>query len=54
MPSLRAFTRAMSTVNAATSKPKSAPRRASWIARALATSVFVGTQPMLTQVPPKW
>ena len=36
------------------SKPNSSPRRAWWIARALATSVLVGTQPVLTQVPPKW
>jgi hypothetical protein len=54
MPSLRAFTRAMSTRRPPTSKPNSAPRCAWRMARALATSVLVGTQPTLTQVPPKW
>ena len=54
MPSLRAFTRAMSTRIAPASKPNSAPRRAWRMARALATRVLVGTQPTLTQVPPKW
>ena len=53
MASLRAITRAMSTRRSATSKPNSAPRCASRMARALATSVLVGTQPTLTQVPPK-
>ncbi|MNL68438.1 hypothetical protein D3C87_1931570 [compost metagenome] len=33
--------------------PYSAPRRATWAARALATRVFVGMQPALTQVPPR-
>jgi hypothetical protein len=32
--------------------PKSAARRAIWAAWALATIVFVGMQPVLTQVPP--
>jgi hypothetical protein len=54
MASLRAITRAMSTRRPATSKPNSAPRCESRTARALATIVFVGTQPTLTQVPPKW
>ena len=32
--------------------PYSGARRAMWATRALATSVFVGVQPVLTQVPP--
>ena len=54
MPSLRAITRAMSTLSLPMSKPNSAPRCAWRIARALATIVLVGTQPTFTQVPPKW
>jgi len=38
---------------APTSTPYCAARRASWAAYALATSVLVGMQPVLTQVPPK-
>ena len=52
--SLRAFTRDMSTrTSPPVVKPNSAPRRATWMARALATSVFVGIQPTFTHVPPK-
>src|SRR5262249_39508808 len=48
-----AFTRAMSTRTAPSSiTPNSAPRRATCAARALAISVLVGVQPLLTQVPP--
>src|SRR6185436_18872840 len=51
--SLRAFTRFMSTrTSPLTVKPYSAPRRATWAAYALATSVFVGIHPVFTQVPP--
>jgi hypothetical protein len=51
---LRSFTFFMSTpIGPGTTTPKSAARRATWAARALATSVFVGMQPVLTQVPPK-
>ena len=46
--------RAMSTLSVPMSKPNSAPRCAWRIARALATSAFVGTQRTFTQVPPKW
>jgi len=51
---LRAITRARSTRMSPQSKPNSAPRCAWRTARALATRVLVGTQPTLTQVPPKW
>src|SRR5579863_5385700 len=50
--SLRAFTRSISTRKSPTAKPYSAPRRATWIAYALATSVFVGVHPVFTHVPP--
>src|SRR5215469_1923436 len=51
--SLRALTRFISTrTSPLTTKPYSAPRRATWIASALATSVFVGVHPVFTQVPP--
>src|SRR5437868_6775818 len=51
--SLRALTRFISTrTSPSTSKPYSAPRRATWAAYALATSVFVGIHPVLTHVPP--
>ena len=52
--SARALTRAMSmpTVPSMVT-PKSAARRATWAARALATSVLVGMQPVFTHVPPK-
>ena len=54
MASLRAFTRSMSTpMSPPITTPKSAARRATWAARALATSALVGMQPTLTQVPPK-
>src|SRR6478609_11588770 len=49
---LRAFTCAMSTVISPVATPYSAPRRARCAAWALATSVLVGMQPVLTQVPP--
>src|SRR5258706_10720581 len=52
-PSLRAFTAFMSTRTPPAAKPYSPPRRAMWIARALPTSVLVGMQPTLTQVPPR-
>ena len=54
--SLRALTRGMSTRTAPSSiTPKSAPRRATCAARALAINVLVGMQPLLTQVPPtRW
>ena len=43
----------MSTRTAPSSAtPKSAARRATWAVWALATSVLVGMQPVLTQVPP--
>ena len=52
--SLRAFTRPMSTATPPEiTTPNSAARRATWAARALATSALVGMQPTLTQVPPK-
>ncbi len=52
--SLRAFTRFMSTrTPLPVSTPYSAARRAIAATLALATSVFVGMQPVFTQVPPK-
>ena len=43
----------MSTLTAPPSvTPYSAARLATWAVRALATSVLVGVQPSLTQVPP--
>ena len=52
--SLRAFTARMSTVTPdGTITPQPAPVRATCAARALAISVLVGMQPLLTQVPPK-
>ena len=54
MASLRALTAGMSTRGAcATITPQFAAVRATCAARALAISVFVGMQPLLTQVPPK-
>src|SRR5271165_7029949 len=50
--SLRAFTRFISTRTSPVVKPYSAPRRAAWIASALATSVLVGVHPVFTHVPP--
>src|SRR4051812_5990222 len=50
--SLRAFTFAMLTVISPVPTPNSAPRRARCAACALATSVLVGIQPVLTHVPP--
>src|SRR5215831_5408706 len=51
--SLRVFTRFISTVTSPLmAKPYSAPRRATWAAYALATSVLVGIHPVFTQVPP--
>ena len=51
--SFLARTAAMSTrTGASNTTPHSAARRATCAARALATQVFVGTQPLLTQVPP--
>src|SRR5882724_5653555 len=51
--SLRAFTRFISTFTLPlTSKPYSAPRRATCAAYALATIVLVGMHPVFTQVPP--
>jgi hypothetical protein len=50
---LRAFTAFMSTVTGPTLTPYSAARRATCAVRALATSVLVGMQPSLTQVPPR-
>src|SRR4249920_206928 len=51
--SLRALTRFMSTRTLPfIVKPYSAPLRATWAAYALAMSVFVGIQPVFTQVPP--
>ena len=51
--SLRCFTCAMSTrIGASIVTPKSRPRRATYAALALAISVLVGMQPLLTQVPP--
>src|ERR1700683_3070304 len=50
--SLRAFTLFISTRTSPTAKPNSAPRRATWMAYALATRVFVGTHPVFTHVPP--
>ena len=52
--SLRALTAFMSTrTGPSITTPKSAARRATWAARALAISDLVGMQPVLTQVPPK-
>src|SRR6185436_2711585 len=51
-PSLRRLTALMSMANFPVEKPYSAPRWATWAARALATRVLVGMQPLLTQVPP--
>src|SRR5262249_24124087 len=52
--SFRAFTAFMSTaISHGIFTPKSDARRAMWAAYALATTVFVGMQPVLTQVPPK-
>src|ERR1700676_296795 len=52
--SLRAFTRGISTLTAPSMvTPKAASLRATCAARGLATSVLVGMQPTLTQVPPK-
>src|ERR1700734_1414656 len=50
--SLRALMRFTSTLKSPMEKPNSAPRRARWIAYALPTSVFVGTHPVFTHVPP--
>src|SRR5580698_8966383 len=51
--SLRALTRFISTrTSPLTTKPYSAPRRATWAAYALAMSVFVGMHPVFTHVPP--
>src|SRR5260370_8323116 len=51
--SLRALTRFISTrTSPLTAKPYSAPRRATWAAYALATSVLVGIHPVFTHVPP--
>src|SRR5271157_3280815 len=51
--SLRALTRFISTrTSPLTTKPYSAPRRATCAAYALATSVFVGIHPVFTHVPP--
>jgi hypothetical protein len=50
--SSRAFTRFISPRISPTANPYSAPRRATWIAEALATSVFVGVHPVSTHVPP--
>ena len=53
MASLRAFTLFISTPTLPfTLKPYSPPRRATCAAYALAMSVFVGMQPVFTQVPP--
>src|SRR5579863_519211 len=53
--SLRALTRSISTrTSSLTRNPNSAPRRASCIAYALATSVFVGIHPVFTHVPPNF
>src|SRR5438105_1213938 len=53
MESLRFFTSAISTrIGASIVTPKSAPWRATCAALALAISVLVGMQPLLTQVPP--
>ena len=52
--SLRALTAAMSTrMPGGTTTPQPPAVRATCAARALAISVFVGMQPLLTQVPPK-
>ena len=52
--SLRAFTTFMSTLTGPLMfTPNSAACRATCAARALATSVLVGMQPSLTQVPPR-
>ncbi len=51
--SLRALTAFMSTAGAPAVMPNSEARRTACAAAALATSVFVGMQPVLTQVPPK-
>ena len=46
MASLRAFTRFMSMpTGPGIATPHSAPRRASWVAQALATSALVGVHP---------
>ena len=51
--SLRFFTSAISTrIGVSILTPKSPPRRATYAALALAISVLVGMQPLLTQVPP--
>ena len=52
--SLRALTAFMSTpIGPSMRMPQSPARRATCAARALATSVLVGMQPSLTQVPPR-
>src|SRR6516164_8444189 len=52
--SLRDFTLGMSTrIGPSIATPYAAPLRAAHAARALAISVLVGMQPLLTQVPPK-
>ncbi|MEZ5289023.1 MAG: hypothetical protein R2712_30325 [Vicinamibacterales bacterium] len=54
MAAMRARTRGRSTVTAPpVANPNSEPRRATCMARALATSALVGMQPVFTQVPPK-
>src|SRR4029434_5376329 len=51
--SLRALTRFISTrTSPLTTKPYSAPRRATWAAYALEISVFVGMHPVFTHEPP--
>src|SRR5215468_1702692 len=50
--SLLALTRFISTRTSPAAKPYSSPRRATWAAYALATSVLVGMHPVFTQVPP--
>ncbi len=52
MASLRALTAFMSTTGAPAETPNREARRTVSAAAALATSVFVGMQPVLTQVPP--
>lgn len=53
-PRMRSMTRSKSMeTSPPMSTPKSAARRASAATRALATSVFVGVHPVLTQVPPR-
>src|SRR3546814_8639703 len=44
----------MSKRTSPVSTPNSAPRRATWAARALAINVLVGMQPVLTHVPPTY